>query len=162
MDFWPENGVIGLSNEEVQNLLPDISPHLLLRYIGFVDLTIDPHTGQMYMASAKSPISRIIRMEIECIDDDCTPPPTPEPPEPPVLPDSPVVDICHDPYNPPELEWTQAEDGVYETTVTMGVGQYETEHGTVRTRVYNGALPGPVMRLKVCGRVLKMRKYISY
>ncbi len=152
VEFWPENGVAGMSNEEIQAILPDVSPHLLIRYSGFVDFSVDPRTGYMYFACANSPVSRIIRMGQICEGDDCgTPTPTPPPTEPPkVKPESPVVEICHDPYNLPELEWTKAEDGVYETTVTMDVGNYETEYGTVRTRVYNGILPGPVMRLKAC------------
>ncbi len=150
VEFWPENGVLGMSNEEIAALLPDVSPHLLMRFNGFVDITTDPHTGKMYLTSAGSPVSRIIRVEANCVGDDCLPPTTIPPTEAPVLPESPVVDSCHDPYNLPELEWTQANDGVYETTVTMDVGSYETEYGIVRTRVYNGALPGPMMRLKAC------------
>ncbi len=149
VDFWPENGVAGMSNAEIQALLPDISPHLLIRYNGFVDFSIDPHTGYMYMSNARAPVSRVVRIQSIC--DGCSEPPTPPPTEPPKeKPEVPVVGTCHDPYNLPQLEWTKAEDGIYETTVTMDVGSYETEYGTVTTRVYNGLLPGPVMKLKAC------------
>ncbi len=150
VEFWPENGVIGMSVEEMVASMPDVSPHLFIRFNGFVDISTDPHTGFMYLSSAYNPTGRIIRVEPSCVGDDCVQTEPPQTPEPPQLPESVLANTCHDPWNIPELEWTLADDGVYETTITMDVGHFEMAYGTVRTRVYNGELPGPMMRLKAC------------
>ncbi|KAG5188997.1 hypothetical protein JKP88DRAFT_193088, partial [Tribonema minus] len=63
----------------------------------------------------------------------------------------PAAKTCRNPRNFPELQWTRNDDGSYEGTLTLDVVMLETERGAVRTRAWNGMIPGPLMRMQPCG-----------
>jgi suppressor of ftsI len=130
-----------------QGILPQPpNPTLVVRYNGFVDIAADPVTGIIYVADSYPTTRRIVSIQASDVIIP-TKPPVELPPEPNVEP----LDVCHDPFNMPEVTWEVAPDGAFEATITMTVGEYETEYGTVRTRAYNGLMPGPTMKMKACG-----------
>ncbi len=152
---WPED--VGLGYNSYNHFPETPSPKLMLRYNGYADLSVDPNTGYIYACDAHRGINRVVRLEpIELTTPE--PQPTPSPPPSGTIPPVPKATICHDPYHPPEIEWIMSENGVFEGTLTIGAGSFQatvdTSNGIstydVRTRMYNGMLPGPLLRMKAC------------
>ncbi len=82
-----------------------------------------------------------------------TPPPTPPPTEPP--PSVPCCvktgETCIDPAAMPELEWEVKENGGYYGELHIDAAEITVPSlGPIRTRVFNGLFPGPVIRMKPC------------
>ncbi len=132
----------------------------MLIYNGYSHLSVDPKTGHIFACDAHEENSRIVKLEpIELTTPSHTPPPSPAPTPSVIIPPVPKATICHDPYHPPELEWTMGEDGVFEGTLIMAAWSFQATVDTldgrlatydVRTRMYNGMLPGPLMRMQSC------------
>ncbi|CAM9363120.1 unnamed protein product [Chrysoparadoxa australica] len=133
----------------------DDPPKLLLQGNGFVDLKTG-NDGFLYMVDHAR--GRVVRM----YDKDAAPgdvvideTPVEKEPEPEAFDDSgmivPTAETCVSPYAMPELEWTTDADGVKSATISLGAAEWTDSHGTTRSRLYNGQLPGPVMRMEACG-----------
>lgn len=57
--------------------------------------------------------------------------------------------VCTDLKSSSEFEWEQLPDGSYTGNLTLMPVTIEANGGTMRTRAWNGMIPGPVMRMKV-------------
>ncbi len=83
-----------------------------------------------------------------------SPPPSEEPPtEPPPIPHYVhIAETCLDPAAMPELVWEVKENGEYYGELHLDAAEVVVPSlGSMRTRVFNGLLPGPVIRMRPCG-----------
>jgi hypothetical protein len=140
---------------------PDLTtpPHIIFSGTGFVNMVTGPD-DIVYAIDYQH--TRIVRMYAEGRGPNAGGPktkaPTPAPTftkAPTPAPFAPPTDIaaavqCHDPKAVPELEWVQQPDGTYSGTLTLGAVVLTTAGGTMRTRAFNGMVPGPTIRMKVC------------
>ncbi len=81
-----------------------------------------------------------------------TPPPT-EPTEPPSIPCCvQPAETCIDPATMHELMWEVKENGEYYGELHLDSAEATIPSlGYMRTRVFNGLLPGPIIRMRPCG-----------
>ncbi len=114
--------------------------------MGICHMEVSPKTGHLYMLDYRQ--DRLVRVSNSVIPAGSFPP---APAPTPVLPDPEVpnlVNHCESSNIIEELQWTQLEDGSFETTLSINGGWYENMHGRTRTRAYNGLIPGPIMRMQ--------------
>ncbi len=108
--------------------------------MGICHMEVSPKTGHLYMLDYRQ--DRLVRVSNSMTD--AAPINTQALPDPEV-PN--LVNHCESSTIVEELQWTQLEDGSFETTLSMDGGWYENIHGRTRTRAYNGLIPGPTMRM---------------
>ncbi|KAG5182151.1 hypothetical protein JKP88DRAFT_263405 [Tribonema minus] len=135
---------------------PDTSrpPHIVTANLGLIDMVASPVDDAIYGIDFTN--TQIVRMYARGkgpAGQGPTPPPTAAPTMAPfALPtDIPDAAMCFDAATPPELGWRRRADGSYEGDLTLGVVNVATAAGTMRTRAWNGMIPGPLMRMEPCG-----------
>eukprot|EP00612_Vaucheria_litorea_P002945 CAMPEP_0171462106 /NCGR_PEP_ID=MMETSP0945-20130129/6282_1 /TAXON_ID=109269 /ORGANISM="Vaucheria litorea, Strain CCMP2940" /LENGTH=1259 /DNA_ID=CAMNT_0011988577 /DNA_START=93 /DNA_END=3872 /DNA_ORIENTATION=+ len=133
---------------------PDFStyPHILMSNIDVIDIQSGPDGYLYFIDYISYRVLRIYEYGVGPLVGD-TPPPTTTPTGAPFAIPNNVIDAnsCFNANEMPELQWTRTDDGSYVGNLVLGVVNLNTAQGTMRTRAYNGYIPGPLIRMKACG-----------
>lgn len=127
----------------------DEYPHVLLGGVSFVDVEMDPATGIMYFVDHERYCTVAVYTGSVAVQGPPPPPPPPLPPADPIA----EANMCFSPFDYPQLKWAEnlPEGKAHTATLSIGVVEYDAPRDVrVRTRAYNGMMPGPLLVMQAC------------